>query len=172
MLSQVRAISFEVTRSALEAALLESDEIKRHRPPYNIALTDDNRRVWFASPDLGEHSPRPSPRCSIGPFPSADVHFYSFIYHDWTPEKCRFLTEKSFATLPSGGHIMIHEMLYNDEKTGPFPIAALSMIMLGWTEGEQYSLKELSEMLREAGFTDIEVKPTFGYWSIVTALKP
>ncbi|MBV8995304.1 MAG: hypothetical protein JO287_16775 [Pseudonocardiales bacterium] len=23
------------------------------------------------------------------PFPSADVHFYSFIYHDWTPEKCR-----------------------------------------------------------------------------------
>src|SRR5215472_15059537 len=81
------------------------------------------------------------------PFPSADVHFYSFIYHDWTPEKCRFLTEKSFATLPSGGHIMIHEMLYNDEKTGPFPIAAFSMIMLGWTEGEQYSGAELSTML-------------------------
>jgi DNA polymerase-3 subunit epsilon len=73
MLSQVRAISFEVTPSALEAALIESDEIKQHRPPYNIALTDDNRRVWFASPDLGERSPRPSPRCSIGPFPSADV---------------------------------------------------------------------------------------------------
>src|SRR4029077_5117548 len=29
------------------------------------------------------------------PFPPADVHFYSMIYHDWTPEKCRFLTGKT-----------------------------------------------------------------------------
>jgi len=106
------------------------------------------------------------------PFPPADVHFYSMIYHDWTPEKCRFLTRKSFESLRSGGHILIHEMLYNDDKTGPFPIAAFSMVMLGWTEGEQYSGKEISEMLREAGFENVRVKPTFGYWSIVTAHKP
>jgi Family of unknown function (DUF6079) len=43
-------------------------------------------------------------------------------------------------------------MLYNDEKTGPFPVAAFSMIMLGWTEGEQYSGKEISEMLRDRFF--------------------
>ena len=46
------------------------------------------------------------------------------------------------------------------------------MIMLGWTEGEQYSGKEISEMLSEAGFTNVQVRPTFGYWSIVTAFKP
>jgi hypothetical protein len=106
------------------------------------------------------------------PFPPADLHFYSFIYHDWTPEKCRFLTAKSFASLPPGGRIFIHEMVYDDAKTGPFPIAAFSMIMLGWTEGEQYSGRELSAMLEEAGFTHIDVKPTFGYWSIITAAKP
>src|SRR5438132_8564023 len=33
MLSQARAISFDVTHSPLEAALLAPDEIKRHRPP-------------------------------------------------------------------------------------------------------------------------------------------
>ena len=44
-------------------------------------------------------------------------------------------------------------MLYNDEKTGPFPIA-FSMIMLGWTEGEQYSGMEISEMLCEAGIRE------------------
>jgi hypothetical protein len=27
-------------------------------------------------------------------FPPADIHFYSQVYHDWPPEKCRFLTEK------------------------------------------------------------------------------
>ena len=106
------------------------------------------------------------------PFPAADLHFYGMIFHDWTPEKCRFLTRKSFASLESGGRLMIHEMLYNDEKTGPFPVAACSINMLVWTEGEQYSGQELAEMLTEAGFIDVEVKPTFGYWSIVTGRKP
>jgi hypothetical protein len=106
------------------------------------------------------------------PFPAADLHFYSWIYHDWPPEKGRVLTQKSFAALESGGRLVIHEMLYNDEKTGPFPMAACSINMLVWTEGEQYSGRELSAILADAGFTDIEVKPTWGYWSIVTGRKP
>jgi DNA polymerase-3 subunit epsilon len=73
MLSQARALSFEVTESPLEAALLEPDEIKRHRPPYNEALTEDHRSVWFAPPDLSARSPRPSPSCTAGPFPSAEL---------------------------------------------------------------------------------------------------
>jgi hypothetical protein len=44
--------------------------------------------------------------------------------------------------------------------------------MLLWCTGQQYSGRELSDMLSEAGFKDIEVKPTFGYWSIVTGIKP
>lgn len=73
MLSQARGVSFEITPSALEAALLEPDEIKRHRPPYNVALTLDERGVWFAPPDLSERSPRPTRRCPIGPFPSGET---------------------------------------------------------------------------------------------------
>jgi DNA polymerase-3 subunit epsilon len=71
MLSQVRDLSFDVTPSALEAALLEPDEIKRHRPPYNLALTDEERAVWFASADLSERSAQASARCAVGPFSSA-----------------------------------------------------------------------------------------------------
>jgi DNA polymerase-3 subunit epsilon len=70
MLSQVRAVSFEVTPSALEAALLEPDAIKGHRPPYNIALAED-RDIWFTPPDLSARSRRPDAYCSVGPFPSA-----------------------------------------------------------------------------------------------------
>jgi DNA polymerase-3 subunit epsilon len=71
MLSQARGISFDVTPSALEAALLEPDEIKQHRPPYNVALTTEDRALWFTPPDLSERSARPSSRCPLGPFPSA-----------------------------------------------------------------------------------------------------
>ncbi len=73
MLSQARAISFDVTPSPLEAALLEPDEIKRHRPPYNVALTNHDRALWFTSPDLSARSPEPSPHCPLGPFPSAET---------------------------------------------------------------------------------------------------
>lgn len=106
------------------------------------------------------------------PFPPADLHFYADIYHDWPPEKCRFLTQKSFASLQPGGRIIIHEVLFNDERTGPLAAAGHSIAMLLWTEGQQFSGRELSTMLSEAGFTAIAVKSTFGYCSIVTGQKP
>ena len=71
MLSQARGISFDLTPSALEAALFEPDEIKRHRPPYNVALTVEERAVWFASLHLSARSVHLSSQCPLGPFPSA-----------------------------------------------------------------------------------------------------
>lgn len=73
MLSQARAISVDVTPSALEAALVEPDEIKQHRPPYNVALTIEDRTLWFAPANLTARSARPTPECPVGPFPSAGV---------------------------------------------------------------------------------------------------
>ena len=108
----------------------------------------------------------------IDPFPAADLHFYSMIFHDWPAEKCRVLARKSFDALEPGGRIIVHEMLLNKDRSGPFTVAANNIVMLLWTEGEQYSGGEISSMLREAGFAKIEVKPTFGYWSIVTGVKP
>jgi hypothetical protein len=105
-------------------------------------------------------------------WPTADLHFFSNMYHDFMPEKCHFLTAKSFNSLESGGRIVIHEMLYNDDKTGPFASAAFSMMMMGWTEGKQYSGQELSAMLKEIGFEEIQIHKAFGYYSIVTGLKP
>jgi hypothetical protein len=104
--------------------------------------------------------------------PAADLHFYSTVYNDWPSEKCSFLTAKSFNSLPGGGRIIIHGMLYNEDKSGPFAAAAFSMLMMGWTEGKSYSSGELSAMLVDAGFREVEVQPAFGYYSIVTGLKP
>jgi SAM-dependent methyltransferase len=106
------------------------------------------------------------------PFPGADIHFYGNIYHDWPPEKCRFLTAKSYESLDPGGRIILHEVVFNDDKTGPFPVAAFNINMLELSEGEQYSGPELVTMLTDAGFQDAQVTPAFGYFSIVTAIKP
>lgn len=106
------------------------------------------------------------------PFPLADLHFYSNIFHDWTPEKNAFLARKSFDALPPGGRIVLHEILYRDDKSGPLAAAAYSLMMVGWTEGEQYAPQELSAILGNAGFGSIEVIPSFGYYSLVTGVKP
>lgn len=104
-------------------------------------------------------------------YPNADLHFYSNIFHDWPAEKNQFLAQKSFAALPRGGRIVIHEVLYNDNESGPLAAAAYSLMMLGWTEGQQYSGKEIGAMLSLAGFKKIEIFPSLGYFSIVTAQK-
>jgi O-methyltransferase domain/Dimerisation domain len=106
------------------------------------------------------------------PFPPADVHFYGNVYHDWPPGKCRFLTGKSYDALSAGGRLVIHEMLYDDDKNGPLEAAVYSVVMLLWQRGRQYSGAELTRMLGEAGFIEIEVKRGFGLWSIVIGRKP
>ena len=63
-------------------------------------------------------------------------------------------------------------MLYNDQKSGPFTVSAYNIALLMMTEGQQFSGRELAAMLGKAGFTDVDVKPTFGYWSIVSGRKP
>jgi hypothetical protein len=106
-------------------------------------------------------------------FPEADLHFYSNIYHDWSREKGALLSRRSFESLPPGGRIVVHEMLFDDDKTGPFATAAFNINMLVWSvDGEQYSGRELSGMLADAGFRSIETTPTFGYYSIVSGIKP
>ncbi len=69
MLAQARAVDVTPTGSALEAALLEPDEIKRLRPPYNVALQEKDRRLGYWSWTLRGVAGRPDERHPLGPFP-------------------------------------------------------------------------------------------------------
>ena len=71
MLSQVRDLRVTPTKTPLEAALLESDEIKHHDPPYNVALKTEGRAAWFAVPGFGELSRQATRRATVGPLGSA-----------------------------------------------------------------------------------------------------
>ena len=108
------------------------------------------------------------------PWPSGhDAHFLSNILHDWSDETCRLLVKKSFDALPSGGRIVLHEMLMDDDGCGPLPAAAFSLLMLLGTRGRQYSLPDLRGFLEPAGFAAVEAFTTGGgYYSLVVARKP
>jgi O-methyltransferase domain/Dimerisation domain len=106
------------------------------------------------------------------PFPLADLHLFSAIYHHWSHERGRILSAKSFASLPSGGRIIIHERPYEEARSGPLAVVAMTMLALMRGEAGHYSSHDYASMLSDAGFVDIEAKPTTGYWSIITGRKP
>jgi DNA polymerase-3 subunit epsilon len=68
LMAQVWDLNVTECRTALEAAVLESDEIKRLDPPYNVSLKKGKRRLLFYSRDFAEVSATQSERCPIGPF--------------------------------------------------------------------------------------------------------
>lgn len=107
------------------------------------------------------------------PWPTGyDAVFFSNIFHDWEPERCRLLARKAWEALPRGGRVYVHEMLLADSRTGPLPASAFSMSMLLNTRGKQYSAAELEGILESAGFPHVAVTPTYAYYSLVSAVKP
>ncbi len=70
MLTQVHEIQPTPTATALEAALLENEEIKRLNPPYNIQLLDEARHIWFFDRALDHVAPAADELHRRGPVPS------------------------------------------------------------------------------------------------------
>ena len=96
---------------------------------------------------------------------------FSNVFHDWDRASCLHLAKRSFAALPPGGRIFLHEVLLNDTKDGPLVAVAFSMEMLQ-LRGKQYSVEELDHLLQEVGFTGTTVTPTYAYYLLVSASKP
>jgi acetylserotonin N-methyltransferase len=100
-----------------------------------------------------------------------DAMLFSNIFHDWGPETNAKLAADAFAALPRGGRILLHEMLLDDSGNGPLTTAAFSALMLANTRGRQFTYQQVKSMLEEAGFTDIDVVPTYSYYSVVSGTK-
>jgi len=70
LLTQARDLRVTPTATALEAALLENDEIKAHAPPYNVMLRGTGQGPWFATMDLETFASQPDLRHRVGPLHS------------------------------------------------------------------------------------------------------
>jgi acetylserotonin N-methyltransferase len=99
-----------------------------------------------------------------------DAVLMTNILHDWDPKRRADLVASSFSALPAGGHLFIHEILLNDPQDGPEAAAMFSTMMLG-TRGKQLSFAELDTLLTQQGFVSVQVKPTYGYYSLVIGTK-
>jgi 3-hydroxy-5-methyl-1-naphthoate 3-O-methyltransferase len=84
-----------------------------------------------------------------------DTILLSMILHDWAEDRCRVILQKCWSALPSGGRVIIAELLVNDARTGPPSAALMSLNMLVETQGRNYTPAEYGAWLDDVGFQDI-----------------
>ena len=158
--SGIYACSFAAHHPHLRATVLEKppvDEIARRM----IASRGFSERVSVVRGDMFK---------DVLP-ENCDVHLFSNVLHDWDEPLVRTLLAKSAHALPTGGLIIIHDAHINAQKSGPFPVAAYSALLMNITEGKCYSVNEMQGYLREAGFGDFGFIETAADRSVITAKR-
>ena len=88
-----------------------------------------------------------------------DVHLLSMILHDWPPKENLAILQACFDALPSGGIVIISELMMDDEETGPLPAAQMAMNMVIENTGFNYTWGEYEQWLTEVGFRGIRRIP-------------
>lgn len=83
MLAQVWDLQVTECETPLEAALLETDEIKRWDPPYNVSLKAKSRELVFYSEDFSSQSAIQDEVHRLGPFRPMDSLGTLFAFRDW-----------------------------------------------------------------------------------------
>lgn len=85
-----------------------------------------------------------------------DLVFLSAIIHSNSYETNRALVKKSYDSLNPGGKVVIQDWIMNDNKTEPMQGTIFSINMLvGVENGDCYSEKEVSDWMKDAGFSEI-----------------
>jgi acetylserotonin N-methyltransferase len=107
------------------------------------------------------------------PWPTGhDGILFSNILHDWTLAQCRDLAKRAFDAVEPGGRVFVHEMLLDEGKRGPLTTLCFSLAMYISHGSQQFTASEIEMILSDAGFESITVTPTFGYYSVVTGVRP
>jgi 3-hydroxy-5-methyl-1-naphthoate 3-O-methyltransferase len=103
-----------------------------------------------------------------------DTILLSMVLHDWPEDRCRAILRKCWAALPSGGQVIIAELLVDDARTGPPAAALMSLNMLIETEGRNYTPAEYRAWLSDLGFRDIRTDwfEAAGVNGVVIGRKP
>jgi len=87
-----------------------------------------------------------------------DVAFLSNIIHSEEEKTNQDLMKNIYEALNTGGVLVIKDHILNEDLTSPAVGAIFSIAMLLATNGRDYSFKEVSTWLENAGFKSIEWK--------------
>lgn len=108
----------------------------------------------------------------LDPFPAGmDTIVMMRVMHDWPRERVALLARKAFEALPRGGRLLIYET-FKDQGPCPGAAALISMLLLLISPGgECRTFAEINTLLKEVGFSHVEMIPTVYFYGLVVAKK-
>ena len=102
------------------------------------------------------------------PLPSADVLVMGHILHDWGRAEQQTLIEKAYAALPTGGALIVHDPIIDeDRRENVFGFLMSPNMLIETPQGAEYTAAECAGWLRQAGFNETRIEPLAGPESMV-----
>lgn len=106
------------------------------------------------------------------PLPAADVLVMGHILHDWDLEEKRALIAKAYKALPKGGAFLVFEALIDDgRRENAFGLLMSLNMLIETPGGFDYTGKDCSTWMRQAGFRKTYVEHLVGPDSMVVGIK-
>jgi cyclopropane fatty-acyl-phospholipid synthase-like methyltransferase len=139
---------------------------------FDLPVVEPIFRDYAASHGLGDRLSFQAGNFFEDPLPSTDVITMGHILHDWNLDEKRMLLEKAYRALPEGGALIVFEALIDDERRQNSFGLLMSLNMLIETPGGfDYTGKDCSEWMREAGFRETQVEHLIGPDAMVVGIK-
>jgi len=113
--------------------------------------------------------------CFADPFPAGgDCLLFAHFFTIWSEKKDRWILEKCFDSLPSGGKVIVFNMMQRDDETGPLSAAVGSpyFLTLATGKGMLYRWKEYENWMREAGFIKLQREVLLRDHGAIIGVKP
>ncbi|MEK8031270.1 methyltransferase [Ideonella sp. DXS29W] len=92
--------------------------------------------------------------------PGADVISLVRVVHDQSDDGARHLMRAAFAALPPGGVLLVAEPMARTRGAEPMGDAYFNLYLLAMGRGRPRSAAELTRLLHEAGFAEVEARTT------------
>ncbi|MEQ8169939.1 MAG: methyltransferase [Candidatus Eremiobacterota bacterium] len=96
-----------------------------------------------------------------------DIILISNIIHSLGEHDILLLFDKARKSLSEGGEVIVKDFFPEDDRTGPeYPLVFAVNMLSGTKEGNTYTGKEITEWLKQSGFTEVEIKKLTPHTSI------
>lgn len=125
---------------------------------FDSATVCEIARKNIAAAGLSDRLDAVAGECFADPFPAgADCLLFAHFFTIWSEQRDRELLKKCFDFLPSGGQVIIFNMMQHDDETGPLSAAVGSpyFLTLATGEGMLYTWSEYESWMRDAGFAEV-----------------
>ncbi|XP_070561174.1 acetylserotonin O-methyltransferase-like [Ptychodera flava] len=145
------ALAYELCRVYPEMSIkvLELPPVAKVAAKYFEPKDGKSAKVEFVPGDFFEKE-----------LPAADMYIFSQVFHNWQEDKIHQLLKKAHKALKPGGAVLLVEHLFNNDKTGPPPVAVRCLLMLLGSEGRERNKEEYTKLLEVNGFKDVQFKPS------------